>query len=103
VEEFGGRVEIFFVPTRMACVLFHFNVHKAPYMWAPVGFVTSNPMRVEAARRFLKDATAQGRLLKTVPRKTAENERKLAWTEVSGALDYVPVLESGGKLQPLSL
>lgn len=103
VDEFGGRLEVFFVPARMACVLFHFNVPKAPYMWAPVGFVTSNPLRVEAARRFLQEATAEGRLLKTVPRKTPENERKLTWSEVSAALDYVPVLESNGKLQPLSL
>lgn len=103
VEEFGGRLEVFFVPARMACVLFHFNVPKAPYMWAPVGFVTSNPLRVEAARRFLQIATAEDRLLRTVPRKTPENERKLTWSEVSAALDYVPVLESNGKLQPLSL
>ncbi len=102
-DEFGGRVEVFFVPTKMACVLFHFNVPKAPYMWAPVGFITSNPVRVEAARRFLKSATADGRLLKTVPRKTAESERKIPWAEVSNALDYVPVVESAGKLQPLSI
>jgi hypothetical protein len=56
----GARVEVFFVPTRMAVVLFHYSPPGNSSALVPFGFVTSAPDLVKEAQVLLMHSTANG-------------------------------------------
>jgi hypothetical protein len=51
-----GRVEVFFLPTKFACVLFHFAPPGNSAAFVPFGFITKDPMLIEEAHRVIMDA-----------------------------------------------
>ena len=55
----GGRLEILLMPGGLVCALLHLSVSGSNGIWAPVGFVSSQPRHVEAARHLLVEAMSE--------------------------------------------
>lgn len=49
----GGRLELFLYPTGFAAALFHLSLPENPGLWAPVGFVSSQPEHCSAVHKLL--------------------------------------------------
>ena len=98
---FGGRVEVLLVPGRMACVLFHISVPKSDYMWVPVGFLTTNELKVEIAHQFVKLSVDADRYIRKVWRKKEDPTDHVSPQETFGFLDYLAVVQTARGLQPL--
>lgn len=56
----GGRVEVFMVPTRFACVLFHFAPPGNSAAFVPMGFITRNPELMKEAQVIIMESAAHG-------------------------------------------
>mgnify|MGYP003583629458 CR=1 FL=1 len=50
---FGGRLELFLYPTGFAAALFHLALPGNPGLWAPVGFISSDPKHIEHVHKLL--------------------------------------------------
>lgn len=48
-----GRLEMILMPAGFVYVMFHHTVPAGDGTWAPIGFVSTLPKHLEAARRFL--------------------------------------------------
>lgn len=59
-EVMGGRVEVFMVPTRFACVLFHFSPPGNSAAFVPMGFITRNPELMKEAQVIIMESAAHG-------------------------------------------
>lgn len=55
-EVVGGKIEVIFLPTRMACVLFHFSPPGNSSALIPFGFITRSPELVKEAQVILHEA-----------------------------------------------
>jgi hypothetical protein len=49
-----GRLEIILMPAGFVYLMFHHTVPAGDGAWAPIGFVSTLPKHLEAARQFLR-------------------------------------------------
>jgi hypothetical protein len=56
----GGRVEVFLIPTRLACALFHYAPPGNSSALVPVGLLTQNRLVLKEVQVFLREMLADG-------------------------------------------
>lgn len=86
----GGRVEVFMVPTRFACVLFHFAPPGNSAAFVPIGFITRNLELMKEAQVIVMEAAAHGNayLGPATFKKENENEVRQTFLEQFGFMNF---------------
>lgn len=99
-SDWGGRLEIVLIQPYLAVCVIHLPLSEAPGVSAAVGFVTTDPRRIEIARKTLLASVSGSSYVPVAPPKGRIHKTPLD-EEIYKCLNYVPIIMTPQGCWPL--